>query len=301
MTLTVSLLDEPLTRPVLDGSALPEGLQLSPTTAKSVDANSRAMQSLAFDVAEMSFATYLRARLVERLPVVALPAFTGRRFVQPLMGTREDSGLSGVQDLVGRRVAVPQYWMTSSVWHRAVLHDHYGVPADALVWVTTGAERFELEPAGVRIERSTDGRTPAQLVQSGDADVVLSPRPPAEGLRTLWADPLEESLRYHAGTGVLPIMHLVVVRQQVLDERPGEVAALWRGLLSARDKARPGPSVPGVPEAAAQTAFAQDPWSYGVEPNTAALSALFSSAHRDGLVPHVPDPSEVFVPASVLS
>lgn len=301
MTLTVSLLDEPLTRPVLDGTALPDGLALTASIAASVDANSRAMQVLAFDVAEMSFATYLRARLVEGAPLVALPVFTGRRFVQPLMGTHDASPVQGIEDLAGHRVAVPQYWMTSSVWHRAVLQDHYGVPASEMSWITTGEERFAMEPAGVRVERCADGRSAADLVRAGDADVVLAPRPPADGLRQLFSDPVAEQLHYYAATGILPIMHLVVVRQTVLNERPGDVAALWQGLVAARDMSRPGPPVPGVPEAAAAEAFDADPWTYGVEANAAALSALIASAHRDGMVPYVPDPSDVFIPASVMS
>jgi 4,5-dihydroxyphthalate decarboxylase len=301
MTLTVSLLDEPLTRAVLDGTALPPGLRVSATTAVSVDANSRAMQELAFDVAEMSFATFLRARLVERAPLIALPAFTGRRFVQPLAATRQDSSMRGIEDLPGCRVAVPQYWMTSSVWHRAVLHDYYRISPSDMTWVTTAEERFELQASGVRVERCRDGRTPADLVRSGDADVVLAPRPPTGGLRPLFRDPVAEQLRYHEQTGVLPIMHLVVLREELMVERQDDVAALWRALILARELALPGPPVPGIPPDAGGKLFISDPWEYGVEANTAALEMLFASAHREGLVTELPRYSDVFVPADVLS
>lgn len=301
MTLTVSVLDAPLTRPLLDGSALPPGLAVAADVAVSVDANSRAMQSLAFDVAEMSFATYLRARLVDGVPLVALPAFTGRRFVQPLMGTSEASPVQGVADLRGRRVAVPQYWMTSSVWHRAVLHDYYGIPASDLTWITTGRERFSLEAAGVRVENCSDGRTPAELVLAGDADAVLAPRPPAAGLRPLFADPVAEQLEYHEATGVLPIMHLVVVQQRVLAERPDDLAGLWRGLLLAREQALPGPPVPGLPPDARLGPSENDPWAYGIEANVPSLESLLTAATREGLVAQRPELRDLFVPAAVLS
>jgi 4,5-dihydroxyphthalate decarboxylase len=300
MTLTVSLLDEPLTRAVLDGTALPAGLEVSPRTAASVDANSRAMQDLFFDVAEMSFATYLRARLVDGAPLIALPAFTGRRFVQPLAATRQDSDLQGAQDLSGCRVAVPQYWMTSSVWHRAVLHDYYRIPPEDLTWITTADERFELTAPGVRVERCADGRTPTELVLAGEADAVLAPRPPSGGLRSLFTDPVAEQARYHQRTGVLPIMHLVVLREELLAERTDDVAAFWQALHMARERARPGPPVPGVPDEAGNDLFATDPWSYGVAPNTAALETLLTSAHREGLITELPQPSDVFVSDDLL-
>lgn len=300
MTLTVSLLDEPLTKGVLDGTALPPGLEVSPRTAASVDANSRAMQELAFDVAEMSFATYLRARLVDGLPLVALPAFTGRRFVQPLAATRRDSALQGAEALPGRRVAVPQYWMTSTVWHRAVLHDYYGVSPEDLTWITTVDERFELAAPGVQIERCADGRTPTDLVLSGEADVVLAPRVPGGGLRPLFTDPVAEQSRYYQRTGVLPIMHLVVLREELLADRAEDVAALWQALLVSRERALPGPPVPEVPGKTGHEVFKGDPWAYGVETNSAALEMLLASAHREGLISQAAKPSDAFVPADLL-
>jgi 4,5-dihydroxyphthalate decarboxylase len=301
VTLTVSVLDAPLTRPLLDGSAIPAGLAVTAEVAASVDANSRAMQALAFDVAEMSFATYLRARLVDGAPLTALPAFTGRRFVQPLMGTSEASPVQGVADLPGRRVAVPQYWMTSSVWHRAVLHDYYGIAASDITWVTTGRERFPLEAAGVQVDYCSDGRTPAELVLAGDADAVLAPRPPAASLRQLFADPVAEQLRYHEATGVLPIMHLVVVHQRVLDTRPDDLSTLWRALLRAREQALPGPPVPGLPADVRLRPSAADPWAYGLEVNRPSLEALVAAATREGLVVERPELPDLFVPAAVLS
>ena len=35
-------------------------------------------------------------------------------------------------DLAGRRVGLPRYWMTSSVWRRAVLFDEYGIDERAV-------------------------------------------------------------------------------------------------------------------------------------------------------------------------
>src|ERR687893_111997 len=82
LKLSMSLVPGPLTQPVLAGEVVPRGTDVSVAAGKSVDGNSRQMLNLAFDVAEMSLATFLKAR-EQGTPLIGLPIFTGRRFLQP--------------------------------------------------------------------------------------------------------------------------------------------------------------------------------------------------------------------------
>ena len=120
MKLSISLVPSALTNPILDGTSRIEGIDLDTHVSKTVDSNSRAMLEGAFDVAEMSLATFVKGR-AEGAPLIGLPIFTGRRFLEPGIGIREGAGISEPRELAGRRIGVPQFWMTSSVWHRAVL------------------------------------------------------------------------------------------------------------------------------------------------------------------------------------
>jgi 4,5-dihydroxyphthalate decarboxylase len=299
MTVTVSVLDTPLTRGLLDDVDSPDRPSVSACPATSVDRNTRAMLAGQYDVAEMSLATYLRARLVDGAPLLALPAFTGRRFLQPLVYVAPDSPVRCVEDLPGRRVAVPQYWMTSSLWHRAVLESYYQIPAATLSWVTTADERIGCPPP-VPVQRWADGRRPAELVATGDADAVLGPRPSGGELRPLFPDPVEQQLYYNA-TSVFPIMHLVVVREQLLSDQPDTVRWIWHALSSAQQRLRPGPPVPDLPAEMAAAIFDGDPWSFDLARNAASLDTVLAAAHREGWLPVQPDIAEVFVAEQSLS
>jgi hypothetical protein len=115
MPVTLSVIPSGLTAAILDGTIPIRNAGLQMFEAKSVDKNSRAMLGLEFDIGEMSFATFLKAR-EDGVPLVGLPIFTGRRFSHPCISFHRGAGISALADLSGKRVGVPQYWLTSSVW-----------------------------------------------------------------------------------------------------------------------------------------------------------------------------------------
>lgn len=117
--ISISLVASPLTRPILDGQAPVAGVAVR-TQAQGVNTNSLEMLDLKYDVAEMSLATFTKAR-EQGVPLVALPIFPGRRFMQPGATFRASAHLRGLSDLRGKRVGPPQFWMTSSVWHRLLV------------------------------------------------------------------------------------------------------------------------------------------------------------------------------------
>src|SRR5215212_5972710 len=111
LKLSMSLVPGPLTQPVLAGEVVPQGVDVSVAAGKSVDGNSRQMLNLAFDVAEMSLATFLKAR-EQGTPLIGLPIFTGRRFLQPCVLAAASAAVETPADLAGKRVGLPQFWMT---------------------------------------------------------------------------------------------------------------------------------------------------------------------------------------------
>src|SRR5476649_979660 len=118
--LTMSLIPGALTDPVLRNEVLVEGdAELTISAGTSVDRNSRQMLDGAFDIAEMSFSTYIKARELGH-DLIGLPIFTGRGFLQPGLICSSASGIRKPEDIASKRVGLPQFWMTSSVWHRLI-------------------------------------------------------------------------------------------------------------------------------------------------------------------------------------
>jgi 4,5-dihydroxyphthalate decarboxylase len=150
------------------------------------------------------------------------------------------------------------------------------------------------------VRRCADGRRPSELVAAGVADAVLGPRPPGGELRQLFPDPLEQQ-RYYKATSVFPVMHLVVVRQQLLADHPDTVRWIWHELSRAQERLRPGPEIPDLPTEVAAATFGGDPWSFDLARNAATMDAFLAAAHLEGWLPVRPEITEIFVDEQILS
>lgn len=283
-----------MTRAILDGAVRPQGVQVE-FASSNVDDNSRGMIAGRFDVAEMSIGTYVQARS-RGADLIALPVFPARRFMQPcvLLGN-EKIAVPG--DLRGMRIAFPQFWMTSSVWHRGVMEHEYGVKATEVEFLTTQDERMEAAfTPGVRV-RQIMNRPLAEfftffgdLVADGTADVIFSPRFPDDhfGLRLLYPDHVVASLAYRERTGIYPLMHTVVAKGSVVREHPKLGGALLRMFTASKEhayanKTKVESPIAGVPFDESRTLLGGDPYPYGVEPNRASIDAFLQYAFEQGL------------------
>jgi 4,5-dihydroxyphthalate decarboxylase len=308
MKITVSLVPSPLTTPVLDGTVAVPGAEVVANTAKSVDDNSRRMLDGAFDVAEMSLATFVRAR-DQGAALVGLPVFPGRRFVQAGVLRRPGAGIESPSDLAGRRVALPQYWLTSSVWHRGVLKHEFGVAPETIEWITAVAERGSARfPAGVRVTHR-EGMTVLDLLKAGAADAALVPRVAAVDLAKSGADcvfqsPAAAQRAYLEKTGIFPIMHFIVARKPLIEEAPRLAGALYAAFEAAKrgalaDPARRAalePPFHGMTVADSLPAFGGDAWPYGLVPNRPAIDAFLTYAYEQGLIGARHSPDDILLP-----
>jgi len=310
--LTLSVIPSPLTRPVLSGEFAPRGVAVRANEARSVDDNSRRMLDLAFDVGEMSLATFTKAR-EQGVPLLALPLFTGRRFLQPLVSVARAADVGDMSQLAGKRVGIPQFWMTSSVWHRLVLRQMHGVSQDQVSWVTSAPERMEaLEaPPGVDIRQDTSGRSPRELLAAGEIDAIMSPRggPPTGGepdanlAAPAYPDVVAAQRAYYQTTGIFPIMHMVVMREEVARQATALVGELCEAFEAAKNAgrgeaivdARERPIVGGEPEDV-RNLLGDDPWPYGIGPNRHVLEKFLEDARDQGLIQRPIAVDDLFAP-----
>jgi 4,5-dihydroxyphthalate decarboxylase len=273
---TISLVPSSLTTPMLDGRVKVDGVHVVPNESKTVDANSRAMLEGKYDVAEMSLATFLKAK-DDGAKLIGLPVFPGRRFVQPGVAASKTSGLTDPSEFAGKRVGVPQYWLTSSVWHRGVLQHVHGVAPDKVEWVTVVSERGEAEfPKGIRVTPREGAKIP-ELLAAGEIDAALVPRP-AEG-SCIFPDVVAAQRDYLAKTGIFPIMHFIVMREEVADLAP----ALSRAFAAAKQGAEQEAPILGMSAAEGLKTFGGDAYPYGLGPNRKVLDTFLGYAYEQGL------------------
>jgi 4,5-dihydroxyphthalate decarboxylase len=305
--INVSLIPSPLTTPLLDGSIGIEGAEVVPNASKTVDANSRNMLEGAYDVAEMSLATFLGAAGPDS-ELIGLPVFPGRRFVHGGMLCRPDAGIRVPGDLAGRKVGIPQYWLTSSVWHRGILRDEFGVDTDSIDWVTVMPERGTASiPANARVT-FLEGTSFHDLLIEAHSDALLMPRTDLASLKhplivPIFADVPAAQRRYFAETGIFPIMHFIVMRRELHEREPWLAANIIAAFETAKDGVMSDPTrraqleapIEGTsPEEWAEI-VGQDPWKYGLEPNRKAIETFLRYGEEEGLVQEHHNIDDLFV------
>lgn len=273
-----------------------------------------------WDVAELSLAQFCHGVAGGDDRFVGLPVFPSRRFRHSAVLVRADSDLHGLAQLTGRRVGVPEWGQTAGVWVRGTLADRHGVALDAIAWYQGGVEapgRPEHAavalPRGVVVTPVTD-RGLAAMLLDGDVDAVVAARfPPAllaDGrVRTLLADCRAEEAAYFADTGIVPIMHVVVLRRSLHERHPWLARDLVDAFTEAKDwslgrlrsAGTPMYPVPHLPELVTEALdrFGEDPWPYGVEGNRPALSTFCRYSHEQGLTARWLPVDELFASSTI--
>ena len=309
MQLALTLVPGALTRHVDAAAAARRGIVLR--TARSVDDSSRRMLAGESDAGEMSLATLVQARAAGAA-LVALPIVTGARFLEPGIGVRPGANIVKPAEFAGRRVGIPQYWMTSSVWHRAILEGIYGVPPMAIDWVTVQPERIEGRqlPGNISVAPRF-GSDLAELLRAGDIDAVLYPRPISDFFDgsiavPLFTDGVEVQKAFFTELGFVPIMHLVVARANVLESRPqlaSDIAVLLQDAKAAI-VAQGGPESADLPLHGAGLAenrslLGADLWPFSLSAYRRAVTWFLENAVRQGLISNIPSIESLFVDDAV--
>jgi 4,5-dihydroxyphthalate decarboxylase len=274
-----------------------------------------------FDVSEMSSAKYLSLRSSGDDGVHAIPVFTSRLFRHSCIFVRTDK-IKTPRDLAGARVGIPSWSMTAGVFARGLLTDMYQVRLQDIAWIQAGLDRpgrsdpirLPALPAGVSIE-SNQTDTLEAMLWSGEIDAVISPAVPESFDRSsetgglvgrLFPDSAGAEREYFQKTGVFPIMHLVVIRRDVVAAHPWLATNLYRAFEVAKrrsfarvvDIAASRLPIPWIDDhlASVKRILGNDPWPYGVEPNRVSLEALLRFSREQGLLAGDITVDDLFLP-----
>lgn len=309
------------TQGLLDGSVPVEGVRLTCIGLPVEEVFHRMARFAEFDAAELSLSSYVLSLQLGQ-PFIAIPAFPSRMFRHSGIYVNSDCGIADPADLIGRTVGIAEYQLTANVWIRGILQEHYGVPAASVTYRTGGlhgpgrVEKLPLSlPGDVRVEPIGDRQTLAQMLVDGEIDALYTPRTPApyaQGrpeVRRLFDDPAAEEARYFARTGVFPIMHTVVLRRALYDERRWLARALLKAFEQARRQALDGIDetatlkymVPWLPAEVARTRelLGEDYWPYGLPPNQQALDTFLRYSFEQGLARSRLSPADLFAPETL--
>lgn len=190
-----------------------------------------------FDWGELAIVTFLQAKFYGK-PLVLLPAVIGGRFQHHCVAYNSAFGTLKPSDLNGKRIGVRSYTQTTGVWIRGILENDYGVDPASVRWVTFEDAHLAEYAEPANVELAPKGKKLKEMLFAGEIDAAMVGKdmPKDERIKTVIPDPEKTALAWHQRTGVVPMNHMVVVREELSRQRPDVVREIYRMLLESRDR-----------------------------------------------------------------
>jgi len=302
-----------LLRALIDGAVAPPGIDLNVLTMASPERHGRMLRHVEFDVCELSLVAYLVAR-DQRRAFTAIPVFPHRRFRHGYMVKRTNCGIEKPADLNGKRVGLDTLQNSAGLWMRGMLQDHYGVDLKSIEWWCQEEEDVPFEPAGwMRIKRVPKGKNIDQMLLDGDLEAALYPetlpsiRNHSPKVALLFPNPEEAEIDYYKKSGIFPIMHTVVIKNEILEQSPWVAVSILQAFQQAKEvcyrhmKDPRNFALVWVKELMREqeAIFGSDPWPYNLEENRKDLEAVVRYEYEQGMIKKRPKIEELFFPASL--
>ena len=310
------------TRALMDGSVPVDGIDLNYLNLPVEETFFRMARFQEFDVAEMSLSSYCVTLSKPERPFVALPIFPSRFFRHSCIYINANSGIREPKDLIGKRIASPEYQMTAPVWIRGILADHYGVPVDAQPYLFGGEEepgrieKMKLQlPPNIKVNPIGPTQTLSQMLHDGELDALYTARMPSSFLKgdgkvkRLFENYVDVERAYFRETGIFPIMHTVVIRREVYEANRWIAQSLTKAFMEAQrrtyqdlyETAALKTMLPWLTAHVedARREFGDDWWSYGLEKNRKTLETFTRYHHEQGLSARKLEVTELFAPESL--
>ena len=320
LNLSVAIGEYDRTRALIDGSVAIDGVDPVYMPLVPEEIFFRAFRAAEFDICELSLSSYAIKTAQGDCPYIAVPAFVSRAFRHNAVYVRTDR-IKKPADLKGKKVGVPEYQLTANVWARAFLDDDYGVKPADIHWIRGGIaqpgrpEKLTVKlPAGVRLDNAPEGATISALLEAGEIDGFIAPRPPSHvekghpHIGWLFPDPVAAAKDYFKRTGLFPIMHVLGIRRALAEQHPWLPGAVLKAFEQAKrlaveelaDTTVAKVTLPFVEEMLrdVRAFMGEDFWSYGVAPNRKVLDYFLGQHHAQGLSSRRLSVDELFHPAT---
>ncbi|HET7679990.1 MAG TPA: ABC transporter substrate-binding protein [Xanthobacteraceae bacterium] len=311
---TIATWDYDHVRDLRMGEIRPVGIDVTWLDLNMHEIFARFLANREWDVSELSFAKYIAEASGPDPDLVALPVFLRREFRYGIIYVNRHR-IRTPEDLRGKRIGIPEWAQTATVYIRGALQHDFGVPFTEIEWMQAGvnekgrAEKVEMDlPKGVRLT-VVAGKSLSDMLAAGEIDAAMCATAPDcfgkhPDIVRLWPDFTAMGEAFYARTRVYPIMHVAVMRKAILKDNPWIARNLYNAFDQSRRQSlarlrRPGYiALPGHGEQAeaAIKSFGGDYFPYGIEENRAALELFLRYAHEQGIARRPMTPEEIFPP-----
>ena len=244
----------------------------------------RVVRDLEFDLAELALVTALQAKAYKK-PLIMLPAVVGAgRYQHHCLVHNKERGPLGVAQLKGKKIGIRAHAQTTVTWVRGILSNEYGVNLRDIQWVTFEHGHLAEFPDPKGFQRARADQTMVDMLLKGelDAAIIGTDLPDDERLQPVLPDPHEAAQAWGERHGMVPINHMMVIKDSCCHSHPALVHEVYRMLEASKAAAD------------ANKHSAKDLTPFGIEKNKKALELLILYSFQQGLIPELYKVDDLF-------
>ncbi|EHP70302.1 hypothetical protein MetMK1DRAFT_00008040 [Metallosphaera yellowstonensis MK1] len=310
--------------PLVDGTVRVEGIEINYVPLWPQEIFYRMLKYKEFDVAELSFGAYLTSLFTDR-SFVAIPVFPSRAFRHNGVFINARSGIERPEDLVGKRVGVPEYRQSAAIWTKGIMSDLYGVKPHSVEYFVgpledpTKRRRYfvilsetDVLPKEEKFKvRRVDGKFLSDMLAEGEIDALYSALVPStfrsrpDRVKRLFQNYVEDEKEYFRKTKIFPINHVIVLRRDLYEKHRWIAKSLYKAFDEAKSIVMDRLSnasgtlhyaLPWLFEHYRETVevMGEDYWPYGLSKNYKTLDTFIRYAYEQGIIPERVKPEDIF-------
>jgi len=277
--------------------------------------HARMLKDQEFDIAEVSLASWVAAvAKTPDLPLVGIPTFPRRFFSAGQIYVGAGSKAERPVDLLGKRVGLHSFQTTLSVLAKGDFKLEYGVDWKKIHWICMRPEIIDVDlGSDVKIEWLPPGKDIGEMMMGGEIDALMSPEPRKsmfarpDAYRRLFRDSPAEELRYFRKYGFFPVMHLIVVRRELIERIHGLAQDILLVFEEAKKMAYEYYNDSDYSLIVWSRNYLEDqrrtlgidPWGNGFKSNRKNLALFLDYAFDQGLTPTLLQPEALFHPSTL--
>jgi len=313
--LTLATGDYEIVRAIKEGAVAPDGIELTMLTdMDSGTRHDRMVRGREFDVCELSGSSTLMAK-DRGHDLVAIPVFLHRRFRHGFIFINTAKGIEKPADLIGRDMGLGTFQSSALLWIRGILEDEFQVPHKKIHWKVQNQEEMPFTPpADLDLKRTPSGKNVERMLAEGELDAVIAPNPVAPfvkkdpRVKRLFDNYQELELDYYRRTGIFPIMHMMVIKEKIVEKHPwvpmNLLVAFEKAKAAGYARMRNPRRVPlawfQYTQEKQEELMGADPWAYGVnDTNRKVLDTMIRYAHTQGIISRRLSVDELFHPSTL--
>jgi 4,5-dihydroxyphthalate decarboxylase len=246
------------TNALIRGAVRSQGIDLQVKEVNDVVKMFSGMFKGEYDVAEMSLAEMIYYITRDRCDFIGIPVFPSRLFRHSFMLCNASAGIGGPHDVSGKKIGGLRWVQTAFIWLRGMLIEEHNLSAKDTQWYVSALHHWHengweenITPRDGSIIRVLEGQGSDEYEMScralvdGKIDLLMTTenrrydRLAGDArVQPLFSNSREAEATYYTKTGILPIMHVLVIRRSVIERYSQLPQKNFRTLLPGQE-ARP--------------------------------------------------------------